>query len=192
MIGISIKKVYTLIGATSHSADKRQNDDYYATEPKAVESLLKVEDFNNYILEPCCGSGHISKVLKKHGFDVTSEELFDRGYGNIGVDYFERTSWNGDIITNPPYKNCLDFIKHSLNIIPDGRKVAMLLRIQFLKSKNRRKFFDESPPVRIHVFSERILCSKNGEFKTNESKAVCYAWFIWEKGFKGEPKLDWI
>lgn len=143
MIGISIKKVYTLIGATSHSAEERQKDDYYATEPKAVESLLKVENFNNYILEPCCGSGHISKVLKNYGFNVTSEELFDRGYGNIGVDYW-------------------------------------------------RKFFDESPPVRIPVFSERILCSKNGEFKPNESKAVCYAWFIWEKGFKGKPKLDWI
>lgn len=190
---MSIKKVFTPIGASNHSVGKREKNDFYAIDPKAVEGLVKVESFNNKILEPCCGAGHISEVLKSHGYIVTSEELFDRGYGNTGLDFLKREiEWGGDIVTNPPYKNCLDFIKHSLEIIRLGRKVAMLLRIQFLESKNRREFFEESPPIRIHVFSERILCSKNGEFKPSESKAVCYAWFVWEKGFKGKPELNWI
>ena len=25
-----------------------------------------------------------------------------------------------------------------------------------------------------------------------ESSAVCYCWFVWEKGYKGKPTVDWI
>jgi len=38
-------------------------NDYYATEPKAVELLLEQEKFLPKIWEPACGEGHISKVL---------------------------------------------------------------------------------------------------------------------------------
>ena len=31
----------------------------------------------------------------------------------------------------------------------------------------------------------------NGEFDLGSS-AVCYAWFVWEKGFKGETIIRWI
>ncbi len=93
---MSIKKVFTPIGASNHSAEEREKNDFYATDPKAVEGLVKVESFNNKILEPCCGSGHISEVLKSHGYTVTSEELFDRGYGNTGLDFLERKNmWGG-------------------------------------------------------------------------------------------------
>lgn len=37
-------------GDSSHAIGQRQKNDYYATEPKAVEELLKVEKFSNNIL----------------------------------------------------------------------------------------------------------------------------------------------
>lgn len=53
------------------STNNRRTDaevyDYYATEPKAVEILLKNEKFNEHIWEPACGGGHISNVLEQHG-----------------------------------------------------------------------------------------------------------------------------
>ena len=39
------KSVYTTLGASNHVEHKRQEHDYYATEPKAVELLLEVEKF---------------------------------------------------------------------------------------------------------------------------------------------------
>ena len=53
-------------------AENRETFDYYATDPKAVEMLLKLEQFAPVIWEPACGEGHISKVLQAHGYQVLS------------------------------------------------------------------------------------------------------------------------
>jgi hypothetical protein len=42
----------------------REPNDYYATDPKALEKLLKYESFDKNIWEPACGEGNLSKVLK--------------------------------------------------------------------------------------------------------------------------------
>ena len=182
---------FAILGASNHSSLTREANDYYATDPKAVELLLEKEKFSINLLEPSCGEGHISKVLSEHGYNVTSSDLINRGFGNT-QDFFDYKRFNGDIITNPPYKMALDFVKHSLEIISDGNKVAMFLKIQFLESKSRRIFFDEFPPKKIYVASSRLICAMNGEFDKYKSSAACYAWFIWEKGYTGKPEIDWI
>ena len=106
---------------------------------------------------------------------LTSERIFD-----------------GDIITNPPYKYAIEFVKHALNLINEGHKVAMLLRLSFLEGKSRRILFNQYPPKKVYVSSNRILCAKNGDFENSDSSAIAYAWFIWEKGFKGTPILNWF
>lgn len=71
--------IYTTLGASSHSDKDRQPDDYYATDPKAMELLLQEETFSPVIWECACGEGHLSKVLQKHGFQVISTDLIYRG-----------------------------------------------------------------------------------------------------------------
>lgn len=186
------KSLYRNLGATNHSETIRQVDDFYATEPKAVEMLLEKESFNSNILEPACGKGHISEVLRKHEYNVLSSDLIDRGYGTV-EDFFNIHSFDGDIITNPPYKEALKFVKHALEIINPGAKVAMFLRLQFLEGKERGKFFMEKPPARIYVASGRLNVAKNGEFeKYKKANAMAFAWFVWEKGYTGKPTIDWI
>ena len=68
----------------------------------------------------------------------------------------------------------------------------MFLKIQFLEGKKRKEFFKYFPPKYIYVASSRLRCAKNGEFDKYGSSAVCYAWFVWEKGFQGEPSVRWI
>ena len=65
----------------------RQKDDFYATPSEASQQLLDVESFDGGIYEPCCGQGHISKVLIKNGYDVESSDLVDRGYGKSNIDF---------------------------------------------------------------------------------------------------------
>jgi len=38
------------------------------------------------------------------------------------------------------------------------------------------------------------MCAKNGDFesKKKEGSAVAYAWYVWEKGYKGETVIKWI
>lgn len=107
----------------------------------------------------------------------------------------DKTRWDGDIITNPPYKYAKEFVEKALNTIPTGNKVAMLLKLLFLEGKARKELFRKYPPKHVYVFSGRIMCAKNGEFekmKAGGGSAIAYAWFIWEKGYDGKPTLDWI
>lgn len=204
------KTTFVTLGASNHTDHDRGDHDFYATEPKAVDWLLKVEDFEGTVWENCCGQGHLSKRMTELGLNVISTDLIDRGFGKGGVDFFECTKTLGDnIITNPPYSVAQEWVEHSLELLQDGKKLALFLPIQFLESKKRRKLFDTTPPVRIHVFSDRILCGINGDFYSHNKdgslvynkdgtpkkmqSAKCYAWFIWEVGnYTNKPTIDWI
>ncbi|BET21223.1 hypothetical protein [Solobacterium moorei] len=196
MMGYRENKIFTTIGASNHSEKERHKDDYYATDPKAVELLLENETFNHSIWECACGEGHIAKVLESNGYHVVSTDLIDRGYGVGGIDFLKQTKNmrgnTGDIITNPPYKLALEFTQHALEIVEEGNKVAMFLKLTFLEGQKRKQFFLKYPPKRIYVFSKRITCAMNGEFENYPSSAIAYAWFVWEKGYKGKPTIDWI
>ena len=187
------KSVFSTLASSNHSDTKKEIDDYYATEPKAVELLLERENFSKNILEPFCGEGHISKVLEKHGYNVKSTDKIYRGYGSV-LDFFtvKDVDLDVDIISNPPYSCALSCVKKSLEVIGKGHKLAMLLKIQFLEGKERRKFFDKFPPKYVYVASSRLTCAKNGDFDNANSSAICYAWYIWEKGYKSEPIIRWI
>jgi len=186
-------KVFSTMGASTHSKQEREMNDYYATDPKAVEGLLQVESFQNKIWEPFCGEGHISKLLESKGFDVYSSDLIDRGFGDTGKNFFFFSDiTDRDIISNPPYGMAQDCIEHALMLMQTGRKMAMFLKISFLEGKSRKKLFEDNPPIRIWVSSSRFLCGKNGDFAYKQGSAVAYAWFIWEKGFKGDTIVKWF
>lgn len=189
--------IYATHGASNHSTEDRAELDYYATDPEAVEMLLDVELFNHYIFEPACGGCHISKVLIDHGFDVVSSDIVNRGSEyQTGVEDFLKfnpTRRNSrDIITNPPYKFAAEFAEHALEISQESVKVAMFLKLTFLEGAKRKRLFDKYPPKKIYVFRNRVDCWKNGIKPDKPSKAVCYAWFVWEKGFSGKPQIAWI
>ena len=189
------KSIFVCNGASNHSDEERQKEDYYATEPKAVELLLEQENFNPYVWECACGEGHISEVLKKHGYNVKSSDLIDRGYdGTETIDFLKvsKQDLSRDIITNPPYKYAKEFVEHALDISMYSVKIAMFLKLTFLESKARQELFEKNPPKKIYVFRNRVDCWKNGIKPDKPSKAVCYAWFVWEKGYTGDPVIKWI
>jgi len=186
--------VFSTLGATNHSYGERETNDFYATDPKALELLLKKETFSN-VWECACGQGHLSEVLKKHKIHSKSTDLINRGYGDGMFDFLaiDNLQWNGDIVTNPPFKYAVEFVEKSLQIIPNGNKVAMFLRIQFLEAQDRKHLFQTQPPKHIYVASGRINCAKNGDFVNyGKGSALCYAWFIWEKGFKCDSVIRWF
>ena len=186
--------MFKTLGASNHADHERQAEDYYATEPKATEWMCKLEHFAAPILEPSCGEGHLAKVLMAHGYEVECRDLVNRGFGTSGKDFLaiDNTTWHGYIITNSPYKFALEFERKALSIIPNGHKVAMFLKIQFLEGKARRQLFDSNPPKTVWVSSSRLKCAMNGEFDAVGSSASCYAWFVWEKGYQGDTVVRWF
>lgn len=191
------KSIFVCNGASNHTEQERQIDDFYATEPKAVELLLREETFSQKVWEPACGAGHMSMVLKSNGYCVKSSDITDRGYpGTEIIDFLSETNQNiFDIITNPPYKYAKEFVAKALDISSVGTKIAMFLKLTFLESKSRRELFEKYPPKTIYVSSSRLQCAKNGDFEKYSKgvgTAVAYAWFVWIKGFNGCPVVKWI
>ncbi len=185
---------------TTNNEDREDND-FYATDPNSLKIFLdRLKEDNielsNNIWECACGTGSLSTVLKDYGYNVASSDIIDRGYEGTQLINFlgipETFLFKGDILTNPPYKYALEFIKTALKAIPKGNKVIMYLKIQFLEGKERKKFYKENPPKYIYVFSERQTCYINGDFSEKKGSTVCYCWYIWEKGFTGDPIIRWL
>ena len=189
------RSAHAILGARNYAQNERETNDYYATEPKAATLLMQLEDLSPLIWECACGEGHLAKEFEKAGHKVYATDLIDRGYGYV-TDFLSTKAPpvpGFDIVTNPPYSKAQEFVEHALEILENGRKVAMFLKIQFLEGKARRKLFDSQPPKVIYVSTGRLKCAMNGDFERYaKSNAICYAWFIWEKGFKGDTIIRWM
>lgn len=174
----------------------RQFHNFYATHPSCVSDILRVETFHHSILEPFCGIGSISEVLKGHGHEVESYDIIDRGYGKIG-DFFKVDFEQGryDIVSNPPYnENLANIIKRCISLCHS--KVALLMPLRYLSGAERyREIYQINPPARIYVYQERIGIAMNGDFeKYNDPGAnrEIYAWYIWQKDYTGVTELHWL
>lgn len=188
---------YANLGASNHSMGDREERDFYATAPLAVRGLMELEKFDKNIWEPACGLNHITNILIENGYNVRFSDIVDRSAEqNIEIYDFlsNKDIWEGDIITNPPYKYASEFVEKALETVTEGHKVAMFLKLSFLETKKRYELFQKYPIKKIYVASNRLGCAKNGEFdgKDNIASAVCYCWFIWEKGYRGETTIDWF
>lgn len=167
----------------------RNNDvegDFYPTPAMATAALLGRELFHGDIWEPACGDGAMSKVIEDYGYRVRSTDLYDRGYGTSGVDFLRCTDRSENIVTNPPFKYANQFIHKALT--KADSKVALLLRLNYLESKTRKKFFKghkDFPFKKVLVFSERIPFNGPGNM-------MAFAWFIWDRSYQGTPEIDWI
>lgn len=193
--------IYKTLGASNHTDKERQADDFYATDPIAIDKLLTVERPKHNIWECACGAGHLSQRLEESGFTVVSSDIVDRGYKAFTY-YFDFLtaaeapySERFDILTNPP-KYAKEFVLKALELLRNGCKAYMFLKLTFLEGKARyNELFKVYPPKAVYVFSERIMCAKNAEFQRMQEgggSAVAYAWFVWEKGYTGTTKVKWI
>lgn len=185
--------LFACLGASNHSAEERAGYDFYATDPRMAEELCKHVELVN-VWECACGAGHLAKVFERYGLLGRATDIVDRGYGESGVDFLLQTEqWNGDIVTNPPYKYAREFVEHALRLVRNGSLVCMFLKLTFLEGQGRRGFFERYPPSNVIVSVKRVQCAKNGDFDKYPltGSAAAYAWFIWQKGYKGEPILSW-
>ena len=161
--------------------------DFYPTPAWAVMALVDNEKFDGDIWECACGDGEMSAVLQTTGNAVYSSDLYDRGYGDSGLDFLKSTRNADNIITNPPFNSAEDFVLQAGKLA--RKKYAFLLRLAFLEGRSRQnRIFNVTPPSRVWVFSERItFYPRDAEIKGSGTTA--YAWFVWDKSHTGPTEL---
>jgi hypothetical protein len=165
--------------------------DFYPTPGWATHALINNERFEGRIWEPACGDGAMVRVLAEIGQPVDATDLYDRGFGETGVDFLGSSRNVENIVTNPPYNSAEGFVEAGLR--QTTRKLCLLLRLAFLEGANRQKtIFAKNPPARVWVFSERITFYPAGA-EVKGSGTTAYAWFIWDKQTGGRAtELKWL
>jgi len=164
--------------------------DFFPTPAWATFALADNERFDGEIWECACGDGAMSEVFGDIGYRVRSSDLYDRGYGDGGVDFTKADTKSSNIVTTPPYNAAEHFVKKGLEL--SENKFALLLRLAFLEGANRsRTLFSITPPSRVWVFSERITFYPANAVKKG-SGTTAYAWFVWDKAHSGGTDLKWL
>lgn len=187
-------KIFVTMGASNHSSEEREKDDFYATDPIAINLLLDVEEFEGVIWEPAAGQFHMVNRLRELGKEVVATDLVDRGFDVGGVDFLKEENSRGQhIITNPPNKLGLEFIKKGCELLKnDGDKLALFLPVRYLSGQKRGKLYETYQPSRVWICRKRVVCAKNAEFAKIKSTAIDYMWIVWEKGYQGKCQVGWI
>jgi hypothetical protein len=164
--------------------------DYFPTPAWATHALADNEPFDGDIWESACGNGAMSDVLELYGNRVVSSDLYDRGYGDAGVDFLTAKRRAPNIVTNPPYNSAEGFVRACLD--KADRKFALLLRLAFLEGANRqRTIFSKHPPSRVWIFSERITFYPANAVQKG-SGTTAYAWFVWDNDATETTELKWF
>ena len=195
------KSLFVTLGATGHSSYEREEYDFYATSPKAVELFYKHWwdrlGLGNKIWEPAVGNGHIAETLKHliDGIELRVSDIVVRDYPCEQLDFLMSGDkvHEYDIVTNPPYKYAREFVEHAISLIDTGHFVVMLLKLTFLEGQARYHMFAKHPPKWVIVHSSRVQVALGGDPKMfDKSSAAAYAWFVWQKGYKDAPRVGWI
>lgn len=74
------KSTFVQLGASNHTDKQREINDFYATDPHALEIFLDKLEKDNIKLHKCiwecaCGKGHLSEVLKKEDIEFIQATL---------------------------------------------------------------------------------------------------------------------
>lgn len=171
---------------STNNTGKRKASDFYETPYSLTRLLLEKEKLSGAILEPAVGGGAIGKVLNEFQYSYM-------GY-DIENDFLKQTQKYDTIITNPPYSLSQRFI---LKAKENARKkIIFLLPLSYLHGKKR---FDEIwsdkefPLARIYVFTRYPpLGEKLRQDGKHNTGMMVYAWFVWERKYKGEPVIKWL
>lgn len=164
--------------------------DFFPTPPWATFALVDNESLKGDVWECACGDGAMSRVLEQANTAVFSSDLYQRGYGEPGIDFLTPQRSADNIITNPPY-NCAEGFVAS-GVSHARKKFALLLRLAFLEGANRANtIFSRMPPSRVWVFSERITFYPAGAERKGTG-TTAYAWFVWDKDAPNRTELRWF
>jgi hypothetical protein len=177
---------------------ERHSEDFYATEPNALILFierLKLDgiEINKKVWECACGKRHLANVLLDYGHEVRMTDLVKRIDGVCEEDFLGIVyTFDGDILTNPPFNLAEKFVEKGMELLEGGNKLFLFLKIQFLEGQKRKELFRKYPPKYVYCYSARQKCARDGEFEKYTATTQFYAWFVWEKGYKGDTIIRWI
>ncbi len=117
--------------------------------------------------------------MQRRGYDVTSTDIADHGFGVSGVDFLScETVPEGcrAIVTNPPYGDAssltgqekssiamLHFVRHALHLTESVQgQLALLVRFQWVAGKRAAALMSAGPFAAVVALTRRIQIVSRG------------------------------
>ena len=215
-VNLNLMKKNHNVYLTNHRKPESEISEYefYSTHQNSVQTFIdhafstcwNGQDFIRkriVVWEPACGMGNISRTLVKNNFITHSSDLIDRysKLPDIGKIHEPRDFLKSDLIdrnvnvimTNPPFKQAEDFIRHSVDLLPAHGWTIMYLKLTYLEGKKRYELFKKLPPKYIFLHSSRQGCSPEGLMDGfNNGGSVAFCWMMWTKGHVGGTEFKWL
>lgn len=133
----------------NRSSKDRNSVDFYETPTEVTVALFDFLEHNNLISpgcliwEPACGRGAMTRVMLDRGYAVNGTDLFPNIDGLPSIDFLQSQIPCNWIITNPPFSEAVEFIRHALEL---KKPCAFLLKSQFWHARSRLQLFKDNPP----------------------------------------------
>jgi hypothetical protein len=160
-------------------------DERYETLAWPVIALLtRLPDIRR-AWDPCDrGSERLVATLRGQGIEAigTDEDFLTISKPQADVS---------DLITNPPYgenrrgEMAVRFIEHALEL--DVLRVAMLLRVDFDSAIGRQHLFRSNPTFA----GKLVLLNRIKWFVGASSPSDNHCWFLWSRGHRGAPSIQY-
>lgn len=205
-------KVFKLLGA--HSTTERAKDDFYQSSTEIANALfecvkagIKRNDLyaegleETVIIDSSVGTGTLLEPFRYKCWSLIGYDIADRGYKFVSVQDWLTVKEIPNprnkpkvIVQNPPFKLALEFVQHSLELLNNGELLFSLHRIQFLEGLERFENLYKNKykrPKYVFVFTKRVSCI-TPDIENKGKNAVCFAWFMWQKGYRGSTQIKWI
>ena len=134
----------------------------------AIEALLSVELLTPSVVEPCNGTGAISRVLAEHGYRVKAIDIVDwREHlppsqikfvtDSVGDFLKSDIDLSGQtVFMNPPFSLACEFVDRARAL--GARKVVCFQRQAWRESAGRREWWSANKPARVWVCGARATC----------------------------------
>jgi hypothetical protein len=94
------------------------------------------------------------------------------------------------VVTNPPFKLWQQFANHALDLGAD--KVVLLGRVLNLEGKAASSLMQRRGLARVLVSAGRVDILPPGAKPTGKGGIIAYAWYVFERGFAGDPVIKWF
>lgn len=205
-------KVFKLLGA--HSTTERAKDDFYQSSTEIANALFECVKAGikrnelyadgleeTVIIDSSVGTGTLLEPFRYKCWSLIGYDIADRGYKFVSVQDWLTVKEIPNprnkpkvIVQNPPFKLALEFVQHSLELLNNGELLFSLHRIQFLEGLERFENLYKNKykrPKYVFVFTKRVSCI-TPDIENKGQNAVCFAWFMWQKGYRGSTQIKWI
>lgn len=177
---------------------ERADLDYYPTPASAVLPILPFLSPGRAVLDPACGRGELLAHFDRRtklGIELDPTRAADTrrapGVKSVTCGDALVEGWpDADlVICNPPFSHSLEFARRAVEWASSGRgrTAAILLRLSFLESEERREFH-RAAPSDVYVLANRPKFRPNRHGKMATDSVTC-AWFVWSPGGGGRWRV---